>query len=121
MKTFGSRLHALRKSRYWSQEKLGFELGVTKRQVGEQTRASGARYLLNIKHLFSEEALTLDFLAGERDSRREGTQHGGHRVAELSAAYDSDLRVARARRPSFSCCWIFAICQASVKRRCSSC
>lgn len=100
MKTFGSRLRALRESRQWSQEKLGFELGVTKATISKWESGHvrpGLDTLLSIKNLFAEDSLTLDFLAGERGHRREAGHSGGLRLAEGTPAYDSDLRVARSQ------------------------
>ncbi|OLU25589.1 hypothetical protein BVH03_18310 [Pseudomonas sp. PA15(2017)] len=88
MNTFGSRLRALRETRNWSQEQLGFELGVTKATVSkwETDRARpGLDTLLKIRTLFAEQAITLDFLGGGE----------GLRTAEQSAYYAADPRLAR--------------------------
>lgn len=65
MRTLGSRLRALRESRSWSQEKLGFELGVTKATISKWERDQlrpGLQILLRIKSLFSDQGISLDFL-----------------------------------------------------------
>lgn len=100
MKTFGSRLRALREGRNWSQEKLGFELNVTKATISKW-ESSHVRpnldTLLNIKALFVAEGVTLDFLGGERSMQRDGTYLPATRIAETAAHYESDLRMARSQ------------------------
>lgn len=88
MNSFGSRLRALRETRNWSQEQLGFELGVTKATISkwETDRARpGLDTLLKIKALFVEQSVSLDFLGGDTSTH----------TAEQSAAYTSDTRMAQ--------------------------
>lgn len=88
MNSFGSRLRALRETRNWSQEQLGFELGVTKATISkwETDKARpGLDTLLKIKALFVEQSVSLDYLGGDESVR----------TAEQNAAYASDPRMAK--------------------------
>lgn len=94
MKTFGGRLRALREARNWSQEKLGFDLGVTKATISkwesDQVRPR-LDMLLRIKTLFADEAISLDFLSGLQ---------AGHKPATNGiplAAQDTDPRLAQSQ------------------------
>lgn len=88
MNSFGSRLRALRETRNWSQEQLGFELGVTKATVSkwETDRARpGLDTLLKIKTLFADQSVSLDFLGGDtsiRTSEQNGTYAADPRLAQ---------------------------------------
>lgn len=65
MDTFGARLRALREARAWSQERLGFELDVTKATISkwENNRSEpGLAHLSLIRALFARDGLTLDHL-----------------------------------------------------------
>lgn len=98
MKTFGHRLRALRESRQWSQEKLGFELGVTKATISKWESGHvqpNLGTLLRIKNLFVDQSVSLDFLGGERTSRRDPAYAVTHRIAEPAASYEVDVRTAR--------------------------
>ncbi|SDH68955.1 DNA-binding transcriptional regulator, XRE-family HTH domain [Pseudomonas flavescens] len=88
MNSFGSRLRALRDTRNWSQEQLGFELGVTKATISkwETDKARpGLDTLLKIRALFAEQSVSLDFLGGSE----------GIKAAEQSADYTPDPRRAQ--------------------------
>ncbi len=98
MKTFGSRLRALRETRDWSQEKLGFELGVTKATISKWESGHvlpGLTTLLKIKVLFADQAVSLDFLGGDPAGPREDNPGATHRAAEPKPRYDADPRLAR--------------------------
>ncbi len=100
MKTFGSRLRGLRETRDWSQEKLGFELGVTKATISKWESGHvrpGLDTLLKIKALFADQAISLDFLGGEHGSRRPGETATAYRLAEPTPHYENDPRLARSQ------------------------
>lgn len=69
MATFGSRLKGFREARGWSQERLGFELDVSKATVSkwENDRSEPAMSALTrMREIFAPEGLTLDeLIAGE--------------------------------------------------------
>lgn len=69
MATFGSRLKGFREARGWSQERLGFELDVSKATVSkwENDRSEPAMAALTrMREIFAPEGLTLDeLIAGE--------------------------------------------------------
>jgi len=88
MNSFGSRLRALRETRNWSQEQLGFELGVTKATISkwETDKARpGLGTLLKIKALFADQSISLDFLGGDESIR----------AAEQNGVYATDPRLAQ--------------------------
>lgn len=65
MHSFGQRLRSLREARGWSQERLGFEVGVTGGTVSkwENDRAEpGLNHLRMIRRLFEPDNATLDWL-----------------------------------------------------------
>lgn len=62
---FGTRLREFRDARGWTQERVGFELGVTKATVSkwETGRAEpGLHNLERIRRLYAPDGLTLDYL-----------------------------------------------------------
>lgn len=64
-RTFGSRLKEFRDARGWSQERVGFELDVSKATVSkwETGRAEPSlAHLAKIRRLFAADGLTLDYL-----------------------------------------------------------
>lgn len=88
MNSFGSRLRALRETRNWSQEQLGFELGVTKATISkwETDKARpGLDTLLKIKTLFAAQSISLDFLGDDESVL----------AAEQSGTYACDPRMAQ--------------------------
>lgn len=65
MSTFGARLKSLREALGWSQERVGFELGVTKATVSkwELGRAEpGLDHLARIREVYRSTGMTLDKL-----------------------------------------------------------
>ncbi|SOD53919.1 helix-turn-helix domain-containing protein [Pseudoxanthomonas wuyuanensis] len=65
MSNFGTRLKEFRDARGWSQERLGFELEVTKATISkwETGRAEpGLGNLAKIRRLYALDGLTLDYL-----------------------------------------------------------
>lgn len=97
MKTFGSRLRALRETRNWSQESLGFELGVSKATVSKWEGGSvlpGFEMLLRIKRLFADQGVSLDFL-GEGVSQPGSGESTAARIGEPAATYPADPARAR--------------------------
>lgn len=63
--TFGTRLKEFRDARGWSQERVGFELEVSKATVSkwETGRAAPSlAHLAKIRRLFASDGLTLDYL-----------------------------------------------------------
>ncbi len=96
MKTFGGRLRALRDSRNWSQEKLGFELGVTKATISKwesDKLKPGLDTLLKIKRLFANQAISLDFLGDDRTPRQQPA--AASRMMESVGAQEGDPRTVR--------------------------
>lgn len=66
--TFGSRLKEFRDARGWSQEHVGFELGVSKATISKwETGRAEPRlsHLAAIRALFAPDGLTLDYLIGD--------------------------------------------------------
>ena len=97
MKTFGHRLRALRKARNWSQEKLGFELGVTKATVSKWETAHARPTLdalLRLKKLFADHAVTLDSLAAELTALPQ-EKSSAARIGENAGHYEVSARDAR--------------------------
>lgn len=70
--TFGTRLKEFRVARGWSQERVGFELEVSKATVSkwETDRAEPRlEHLVGIRRLFAPDGMTLDYLiAGTRSA-----------------------------------------------------
>lgn len=65
MNTFGDRLRALREARSWSQERLGFELEVTKATISkwENNRSEpNLRQLAALRRIFGAQRISLDYL-----------------------------------------------------------
>ena len=65
--TFGTRLKEFRDARGWSQERVGFELEVSKATVSKwETGRAEPRleHLAKILRLFGSDGLTLDYLIG---------------------------------------------------------
>jgi transcriptional regulator with XRE-family HTH domain len=79
MTGFGDRLKGLREAKGWSQERVGFELGVTKATISkwETGRAEpGLENLCKIRRLYRDAGVTLDeLIAGEGVPAQ--FQHGG--------------------------------------------
>lgn len=66
--TFGTRLKEFRDARGWSQERVGFELEVSKATVSKwETGRAEPRleHLARIRRLFAPDGLTLDYLIDE--------------------------------------------------------
>lgn len=65
MEQFSSRLRAFRELRGWSQEHVGFELGVSKATVSKwetgRTEPS-LQHLAALRRLYAEDGITLDYL-----------------------------------------------------------
>ncbi|PJK11256.1 transcriptional regulator [Lysobacteraceae bacterium NML120232] len=65
MEQFPNRLRAFRELRGWSQEHVGFELGVSKATVSkwETGRAEPSlQHLAALRQLYAEDGITLDYL-----------------------------------------------------------
>ena len=99
MKAFGERLRVLRETQGWSQEKLGFELGVTKATISKWENGQAQprlEQLSHIKRLFADQLPTLDALLDDRAPRRSG---GGRQLLEpASDSYQGDPRLARSQQ-----------------------
>lgn len=71
--TFGSRLKQFREARGWSQEYVGFELGVSKATISKwETGRAEPRlvHLVAIRTLFAPDGLTLDYLVSNYPATR---------------------------------------------------
>ncbi|TWH64137.1 DNA-binding XRE family transcriptional regulator [Azomonas agilis] len=98
MKTFGDRLRTLRETRNWSQEQLGFELGVTKATISKWETGKvqpGLGTLLRIKELFADQSISLDFLGDGQVLYPDLALSPNHRTAESVAPYHTDPAVAQ--------------------------
>lgn len=98
MKAFGERLRGLRETQGWSQEKLGFELGVTKATISKWENGQAQprlEQLPAIKRLFSDQGVTLDALLDDRAGRRSGAAR--HIGEPSSDPYQNDPRLARSQ------------------------
>ncbi len=92
MTKFAERLRLLRAARHWSQERLGFELGVGKATISKwengQSEPSFAQ-MLAIKRTFLDTGVTLDYLLDPDVDEIEGTALAAmHVPATLSDAAD---------------------------------
>lgn len=99
MKAFGERLRGLRETQGWSQEKLGFELGVTKATISKWENGQAQprlEQLSHIKRLFADQLPTLDALLDDRAPRRSGT--GRQLLEPASDSYPGDPRLARSQQ-----------------------
>lgn len=88
MTTFGERLRNLRLLRRWSQERLGFDLGVGKATISkwENGRAEpGFAQLLAIKRLFEAQGISLDYLLDEPVSLGSPSQDGQLLPVQINA------------------------------------
>ncbi|MGE3771793.1 MAG: helix-turn-helix domain-containing protein [Gammaproteobacteria bacterium] len=98
MKAFGERLRGLRETQGWSQEKLGFELGVTKATISKWENGQAQprlEQLPALKRLFADQGVTLDALLDDRAGRRSGA---ARQIAEPSSdPYQGDPRLARSQ------------------------
>lgn len=86
MTKFGERLRMLRTGRHWSQERLGFDLGVGKATISKWENGvaePNLGQLLAIKRLFEEEDVSLDYLIDDDVAVRAGLD--GHEGAAAFA------------------------------------
>lgn len=91
MATFGTRLKQFRDARGWSQERLGFELEVSKATVSkwENDKAEPAmQALVRLKEVFAPEGLSLDALIA-------GDPSGETSLREMHGIYAADSRLAQ--------------------------
>jgi transcriptional regulator with XRE-family HTH domain len=110
MTIFGPRLKAFRDARGWSQERVGFELGVTKATISkwETGRAEpGLGNLALIRRLFEADGATLDFLVDETvesspDGKRVGEAMAARYGANVIESNDIRALVARYKKLSSS-------------------
>lgn len=109
--TFGTRLKEFRDARGWSQERVGFELEVSKATISkwETGRAEPSlSNLVKIRRLYAPDGLTLDYLIdGTAASKSSGhaRRHVNDAAAEFPRAAQSHEEVAlltrfRASSPS---------------------
>lgn len=87
--TFGARLKAFRDARDWSQERVGFELDVSKATVSkwETGRAEpNLTSLAKIRRLYAQDGLSLDYLIDDSyaitPTRGETRRHVGEGARE---------------------------------------
>jgi len=90
MSTFGARLKSLREALGWSQERVGFELGVTKATVSkwELGRAEpGLEHLARIREVYRSTGVTLDqlILGPAADEERSEREDAAFEVGYLAA------------------------------------
>lgn len=95
---FGKRLRALRKSRGWSQERLGFELGVTKATISKWESGQvlpRLDILLTIKRIFASELVNLDLLADDpADDASRSCPANGHSASGAATETANQARSA---------------------------
>lgn len=91
---FGTRLKEFRDARGWTQERVGFELEVSKATVSkwETGRAEPTlAHLARIRRLFAPEGLTLDYLIDDAYAPARATRDG----RRLSEEPQDSARAAR--------------------------
>ena len=100
MTKFAERLRFLRAARHWSQERLGFELGVGKATISKwENGLSEPNFaqILTIKRTFSDAGVTLDYLLDPNVDEVEGTSISRmHVTDELAESADALRRLAGA-------------------------
>lgn len=92
METFGQRLRSLREARGWSQERLGFELGVTGATISkwENNKAEpGLSQLTQIRRIFEVDQISLDWLIDDL-VHANGMVAGHHQIAEGRSSYGNN-------------------------------
>lgn len=95
--TFGTRLKEFRDARGWSQERVGFELEVSKATVSkwETDRAQPRlEHLVKIRRLFAPDGLTLDYLI---DGTRGASKYPGRQRRYVNEAATEVPRTVRSR------------------------
>lgn len=98
---FGERLRKLRTERRWSQERLGFDLGVGKATISKWENGMAEPrlcQLLAIKQLFGDEEVSLDYLIGDAGAAADPVEAPESGDGELSE--DEQLLLVRYRRLS---------------------
>lgn len=107
--TFGTRLKEFRDLRGWSQERVGFELEVSKATISKWETGRAAPSLENlakIRRLFAPDGLTLDYLIDDTfaaaKSRRERhyVNEGGAEPAKTAQNKEEVTLLARFRASS---------------------
>ena len=97
MTKFAERLRFLRAARHWSQERLGFELGVVKATISKwENGLSEPNFaqILTIKRTFSDAGVTLDYLLDPNVDEVEGTSISRmHVTDELAESADALRRM----------------------------
>lgn len=94
MSSFGTRLRAFREARGWSQERVGFELGVSKATVSKWETGRAEPNLANlakIRRLYAPDGLTLDYLID--DTIAAAKPQGDLRPYVSEGAWESTKRV----------------------------
>lgn len=108
--TFGTRLKEFRDARGWSQERVGFELDVSKATVSkwETGRAEpGLASLVKIRRLYAADGLTLDYLIDDayaapkiRGAMSRYVSEGTREAAKTAQSQDELTLLARFRAAS---------------------
>lgn len=100
MTKFGERLRKLRTARRWSQERLGFDLGVGKATISKWENGLAEpsfRQLLSIKRVFADQGISLDYLIDD-DSACAHLPVSGGKGLVATVSEDEALLLARYRR-----------------------
>lgn len=98
MTKFAERLRFLRAARHWSQERLGFELGVGKATISKWENGLSEpsfSQILMIKRTFSDAGVTLDYLLDPDVDEVEGTSISRMHVPEELSESAGALRRMR--------------------------
>ncbi len=98
MTKFAERLRFLRAARHWSQERLGFELGVGKATISKWENGLSEpsfAQILTIKRTFSDAGVTLDYLLDPNVDEVEGTSISRMHVPDELAESADALRRMR--------------------------
>lgn len=95
--TFGTRLKEFRDARGWSQERVGFELEVSKATVSkwETGRAEpNLGNLAKIRRLYAADGLTLDYLIDDTYAAAKARQYVSERTRESARAAQNQEEIA---------------------------
>ena len=86
--TFGTRLKEFRDARGWSQERVGFELEVSKATISKWETGRAEPRLANlakIRRLYASDGLTLDYLIGNTVAASKPSVRAHRHVNETTA------------------------------------
>ena len=97
MTTFGDRLRQVREAKGWSQEKLGFELDVSKANISKWELNKGEprlRHLARLRQLFVGDHMTLDWLIDDAVAAKNMLLSWNHIKDGAAPAYELSPRLA---------------------------